>query len=667
MARFLTKSLFSLALECPTKLYYAKKDSEYANNKLEDPFFEALAEGGFQVGELAKLYHPGGILVEELDYTKALIKTNELLKRENVVIYEAAVKYQNLFIRIDILKKKHNKLELIEVKAKSTDFRDHFGFLNAKGEYLQSKWQSYVYDVAFQKYIIQNAFPNWKVCAYLMLADKNSRTTVDGLNQKFRIKKIIENSKERTKVDVIGDINPASLGDEILININVDTIVDMIFDSTDSKQMHEKSFEERIIEYADHYERDDKIITPIGKQCKECEFKCIEEDWDRGLKSGFKECWQSQLNWSDADFEKPSIFALWNFRNTEKMLNQSKYFLTDLERDDIGDDRSPTVGLSTKDRQWLQVKKVKENNSKEYLNKEGLNAETDNWKYPLHFIDFETASLAIPFNEGMRPYEGICFQFSHHKVDNNNGMIEHAGQYLDMDTGKFPSFDFLRELKEQLKNDNGTIFRYADHENTYLNIIYIQLKNASDREVPDRNELLEFIQSITHSTKGQTEQWSGIRDMVDMRQLVMKYYYNPFTNGSNSLKALLFSVLKASDYLQNKYSKPIYGNTENIKSLNFTNRTWVMKDPDGRLIDPYKLLPPLFKDVDERTRALFMTGENLIEGGAAMIAYAKMQFTEMTQQERDHVIQGLYRYCELDTLAMVMLWEHWNHLLSRNY
>ena len=55
----LTKSKFKLATECPTKLFYTGKQ-EYANTSLENPFLEALAEGGFQVGELAKQYLPGG-------------------------------------------------------------------------------------------------------------------------------------------------------------------------------------------------------------------------------------------------------------------------------------------------------------------------------------------------------------------------------------------------------------------------------------------------------------------------------------------------------------------------------------------------------------------------------------------------------------------------------
>jgi len=56
--RTLSKSRFKSALECPTKLYYSGKKKEYANQMAENEFMMALAEGGFQVGELAKYYHP---------------------------------------------------------------------------------------------------------------------------------------------------------------------------------------------------------------------------------------------------------------------------------------------------------------------------------------------------------------------------------------------------------------------------------------------------------------------------------------------------------------------------------------------------------------------------------------------------------------------------------
>lgn len=63
--RYLTKSRFKLGLECPNKLYYTNKDNEYANIKADNPFLKALASGGFQVEEMARLHYPNGVLIED--------------------------------------------------------------------------------------------------------------------------------------------------------------------------------------------------------------------------------------------------------------------------------------------------------------------------------------------------------------------------------------------------------------------------------------------------------------------------------------------------------------------------------------------------------------------------------------------------------------------------
>ena len=59
---------------------------------------------------------------------------------------------------------------------------------------------------------------------------------------------------------------------------------------------------------------------------------------------------------------------------------------------------------------------------------------------------------------------------------------------------------------------------------------------------------------------------------------------------------------------------------------------------------------------------LLMEDEKIKLGGAAMAAYSLMQFTEMSDIEKAALKRGLLNYCELDTLAMVMIWEHWNSL-----
>ena len=71
--RYLTKSRYKLALECPVKLFYTGK-KDFANQKMADPFLQALAQRGFQVEELARMEYQGGLLVEgeHFDYCGAI-------------------------------------------------------------------------------------------------------------------------------------------------------------------------------------------------------------------------------------------------------------------------------------------------------------------------------------------------------------------------------------------------------------------------------------------------------------------------------------------------------------------------------------------------------------------------------------------------------------------
>ena len=131
MTRYLTKSRFKLAFDCPPKLYYCNK-TEYADQSLDDSFLAALAEGGFQVGELAKYLFCDDpikeqITIEERDYDQSILLTNQkLFGFDNSVVAEAAFQYQNLFVRVDITTRRNNVLNLYEVKAKSWNTKKDF-------------------------------------------------------------------------------------------------------------------------------------------------------------------------------------------------------------------------------------------------------------------------------------------------------------------------------------------------------------------------------------------------------------------------------------------------------------------------------------------------------------------------------------------------------------
>ena len=648
--RLLTKSRFKLGMECPTKLFYTNK-SEYPDQKKNNAFLKALAEGGFQVGELAHHRHSDCITVETLDYSESLNQTNELLKQKNVVIAEAAIMFRDLFIRVDLLVKTGNHLKLIEVKAKSYDPERDREFKGRSGS-ISSKWLPYLHDVAFQRYVCSHAFPEYTVEASLLLADKTAECQTDNLNQKFHVSL---NAKGRLSVNVSDTQGLKEESSTLLRLVSVDPICDELFGTPLDVLTGPAMLEERIWWMAENYREDKKISPCHSSACKDCEFKASMEENAEGKKSGFRECWGPLLKHKEHPFDHPTVLSLWNYRDKDRLIQEGKVFMTQVEKSDIRLQGDDDPGHSPSERQWLQVCMAHDSTSSPWIDREGIKSELEALTYPLHFIDFETTRVAIPFTRGRRPYELVAFQFSHHTVD-SEGRVEHKSQYLNARPGIFPNYEFVRALKGQLEHDQGSIFRYATHENSTLIEILEQLE--ADPEPPtDAPELMAFIREITETGKGKLPQWKGKRSMVDLCRLVKRYYYAAEMNGSNSIKQVLPAILNSSEYLQKRYSDAIYGAQGGVPSLNFLNQSWV-RVRDEKIADPYKLLPPLFQDI-ESSESIAGLEDDIREGGAAMTAYARLQFEDLTPQRRKEIEAGLLRYCELDTLAMVMIFEAW--------
>ena len=45
-----------------------------------------------------------------------------------------------------------------------------------------------------------------------------------------------------------------------------------------------------------------------------------------------------------------------------------------------------------------------------YIDTDGLKEQMAQWQFPLHMIDFETSTVAIPFYRDLKPYEDVAFQ-----------------------------------------------------------------------------------------------------------------------------------------------------------------------------------------------------------------------------------------------------------------
>jgi len=650
--RVLTKSRFKEGLSCPNKLFYTKKDL-YANTNNEDSFLAALAQGGFQVEELARLYYPGGELIEDVfKYEQPWSKTQELLKKDHQVIYESAFWFDNLFVRCDILEKRGNHIRLVEVKSKSFDPNNENLFVGKRGN-LNGGWKPYLFDLAFQTYVVRKCYPNVKVSAHLMLADKTKKASIDGLNQKFRIAKSAQ-GLNALRTGIIKSVNSLEeCGDSVLGELDLTDLIDDIIKGK-YEAIDGKDFQEAVKYFSELYTNNEYGHWPVSYgSCKGCEYQVTAEQKQEGKISGFEECFTKQLNWTNVEFEKPKTWEIWNFRKGTDLFKQGIYFQEDLKEEDMGVKVHPER-ISSSERQWIQVEKTVAGNKNPHIENDELALEMKSWDYPLNFIDFETCMMAIPFHAGRRPYEQIAFQFSHH-ILHEDWTIEHRSEYINGKPGEFPNFDFVRALKTALEQNEGSVFKYAAHENTVLNQIHGQLHFSGE---VDKKELMDFIETITHA-----DGRKGHRDMIDLCEIVKKYYYNPLFGGSNSLKVVLPAILASSAVLLERYSKPIFD--LNLSSLNFSeDKVWLTKK-DGEVVNPYKTLDPIFsnwsnEDMDQLVSEL----DEIADGGAALTAYSKLQIQVMEPEERKAIESALLKYCELDTLAMVMLFEHLNEIVE---
>ncbi|RLB80935.1 MAG: DUF2779 domain-containing protein [Deltaproteobacteria bacterium] len=133
-------------------------------------------------------------------------------------------------------------------------------------------------------------------------------------------------------------------------------------------------------------------------------------------------------------------------------------------------------------------------------------------QYPVHFLDFETISPAIPRYTGTRPYQTIPFQWSDH-ILSKDGTLKQREYLCEED--KDPREEFAGTLLETLGN-RGTIIVYTSYEK---------------RIIEDLAELLPQYH---------TELLAVLDRFKDLHALVRKHVYHPEFHGSFSLKSVCF-------------------------------------------------------------------------------------------------------------------------------
>ncbi len=590
-AHTLSKSNFKIAQSCPRKLYYKKQGYPSADDGNE--YMEYLAEGGYVVGVMAKMYFPDGV---EIDTSRgmdiAAQQTADLLLLDNVVLFEAVLYSNNKLVAIDILEKVGNHFNIIEVKSKGVD----------ETLKLDKAWQEHLEDITYQKLTLQECYPNSTINSYLFVPNKSATTDIDNLYSQF---KMVDKSNEHgfQSFEIQFDGEPAAIVEyNLLIKVNVNPQVEAL------EEVVKKSANNYITQLISG----EKPIVQITKDCFSCEYTTQKGN----SPSGFDECW--------SHIDKPEhhirdLYYLGKVKRGQDILANS---LIEENRVSLSDIPLECLTMSYKTRQKIQIANTLADTEwySEYL---GANMELA--PYPHHFIDFETITTALPFHKGLRPYEVVAFQWSCHTVKSKGADPVHS-EWLNTDP-TYPSFRFAESLYKQLGSE-GTIFMWATHENTVLRDIYFKMIEQGY----DNPELSAWLKDIVKFDK------NTLGKLVDMNKMTLEFYFHPKMKGKTSIKSVLPAVLSATK--SPNIEKWLREFTPDLSLLS--------RDEDGTIENPYKNLP---ND----------NGINVSEGTGAMRGYTELLYGD-SSKKADYET-ALLLYCKLDTLAMGIIWEHWETLV----
>lgn len=612
----LSKSDFKIASTCCKKLVYKKASFATMNDVNE--YMEMLAQGGHIISKYAQLNYPNGIEVKGDTLEIAITETNNLLKQnENIILFEATFFSNGKIVRTDILEKKNNVLNIIEVKSKSHDSDDE--------ENPKKKLQENIEDVAYQTLVVKEAYPNFEIHSFLLLPDKAKRTTIEGLAGWFNVNTMVE---EKFEMDELPAQNVLRFKkplvefkfendkdrhqyvtqlqkDNLLILVSVDDDVNAMMNIIKNRTNLFVDILQNGIK-PEHF--------TLNKKCKVCEFNLVKENEN----NGYRNCWQELTDIEPHIFDLYFGGAVGNNKYLDELISKKKASFWDLDTERFRDSNG-NFG-SRGQRQLLQFENTKTNT--EFISPDLTNSLKE-LKYPLHFIDFETYSGAVPHHKGMRPYEKVAFQWSCHSISSPDSKPTHS-EFLNSDYN-FPNFRFAESLMKQI-GETGTPMMWSPFENTILRDILEQMEIYGY----NNQELKNWLTNITKDKKQGRE-----GRFVDMNDFTLQFYFHPDMKGKTSIKKVLPAIWNNNPYL---HSIPYFKKyvSDSASSLN-----------------PYDTLAPIIGALENE--------EVVKDGTGAMRAYHELMFGTLAvnNERREQLKQLLLQYCELDTMAMVIIWKYW--------
>lgn len=158
------------------------------------------------------------------------------------------------------------------------------------------------------------------------------------------------------------------------------------------------------------------------------------------------------------------------------------------------------------------------------INKKGLKSFKEQLKYPLHFLDFETAQMAVPEFEKQNPYQQVPFQYSIHIKLGEKSNVLHL-EFLADSINEDPRLKFIKNLILNCGNMGSLLVYNLSFERRIL------------------QELIWDFPEYEYQLKALIDR------MVDlMKPFQMKYYYTPAMKGKYTIKYVLPALCPELSY-----------------------------------------------------------------------------------------------------------------------
>ena len=347
----------------------------------------------------------------------------------------------------------------------------------------------YIYDVAVQRFIIENDMKNHG-------ENKNIKYYLAVLNSNYVFDGKYENAEP---------IYDTIDGEDIISYIDVTSITKDLMDKIylDSKKINK-------------YISDLNVSrVPLGEYC----------EYKKTVK-----CKYCPLCF-DILPEKHSIFSYMNnnfgFKN-----NNVKYSIYDF----INDGKVSMLDVPDEflNREKNKIQKGCVISGKPYVNEKKIKDGIKQITYPLYHLDFETFPCPLPRYKGERPYTQSVFQFSLH-IEKEPGVCDkqkdHYG-YLAPDH-KDHRLDLVKYMCELIPSDKMVLVYNDSFEKTRLKELAYIFPEYKDKLLKIRDNVFDLMNVV--KTKSSLYESLG----YSLEEAKMFNYYNPNMDGSFSIKKVL--------------------------------------------------------------------------------------------------------------------------------